>query len=358
MHRASWVPLSLDHLFRLSDGIGMIQHSRYSVPDRSTGYTTDDNARALIAAVGLWEAKGDPRLLDLARRYAAFLLRAQRPDGRFVNFLGPSGEPLEEVGSEDSFGRALWGCGAALRSSADGTLRELRDVFHRSLPWVRRLRSPRAQAYAVLGLVRALEGGEHQSQLLSLVDHLGTSLVGLFRRTARPGWHWFEEVMTYGNGVLPLALFEAHRATGRREYLVVALDSLAFLAEAVLWRGTMVRLVGNRGWWGVGRSPAPFDEQPIDAGKLVLAAAAAWRATSSAEHLRLAELAFSWFLGRNYHGLPLYDPVTGGCYDGLTPEGVNLNQGAESLLAYLMAFLEFCSLSQHLREQHTVQSGA
>ncbi len=360
-------PLSLDHLFRMSGRLGLIQHSRHAEPDPATGYTTDDNARALMAALGLWAHLGQPRLLELAERYARFLERAQRPDGTFVNFFGPAGERLEEVGSEDSFGRALWGCGTALAAAAaaggalgaagETWLPSLEAVLQRAAAPVRRLRSPRAQAFAVLGLVRAVEAGQPHTSLLPLVDFLAAGLVALYRRHARPGWHWFEEVMTYSNGVLPLALFEAHRATGRREYLVVALDSLAFLVEAVLWQGRFVRVVGNRGWWGVARDRAWFDEQPVDAAKVVLAAAGAWRVTAAPEYLRLAETAFAWFLGRNHHGLPLYDAMTGGCRDGLTPEGLNLNQGAESLLAYLLAYLELESLAQE-SGRTLAQSGA
>ncbi len=360
-------PLSLDHLFRMSGSLGVIQHSRYAEPDPATGYTTDDNARALMAALGLWVHLGDPRLLELAARYVRFLALAQRPDGSFVNFFGPRGERLEEVGSEDSFGRALWGCGAALAlaepvavtagAGAAGWVRAVEEVFRRAAPRAARLRSPRAQAFAILGLARAMEAGQPQARLLPVLDALASNLVTLYRRAARPGWHWFEEVMTYSNGVLPLGLFEAHRATGRREYLVAALESFGFLVETVLWQGRCLRVVGNRGWWGRSGQRAWFDEQPVDAAKVVLAAAGAWRATAAADYLRLAETAFTWFLGRNHHGLPLYDAATGGCRDGLTPEGVNLNQGAESLLAYLLSYLELASLAQETGRQEA-QSGA
>jgi len=330
--------LKLDHLLRLTDCTGIIQHAAYALPDRATGYTTDDNARALIAALRVGELAGHQAALRLAERYLSFLWHAQNPDGRFRNFMDYSRRFLEEVGSEDASGRALWACGVTVAAGHAHLEASARRMLERALPAVARLRAPRARAFALLGLAAWLEAEPGRTAVRALAVRLAEALVRQYRRTAGPGWHWFEDVLTYSNAVLPLALFRAYQATGRRSFLRVAAESLAFLSECHFRDGTL-RLIGNRGWFRRGAARADFDEQPEDAGLLVLAHAAAYQATGREEHRRLAEDCFAWFLGRNALGCPLYEPRTGGCYDGLTPDGPNLNQGAESLLAYLLARL-------------------
>lgn len=330
--------LKLDHLLRLTDCTGIIQHAAYGLPDRTTGYTTDDNARALVAALRACEVTSDPAASRLAERYLAFLAHAQNADGSFRNVMDYGRRFLEEVGSEDACGRAVWACGVAAAAGQPLVALGARRLLERSLPAVARLRAPRARAFALLGLASLVEAEPGHAAARALLERLADSLVRRYRRASGPGWRWFEDVLTYSNAALPLALFRAHQVTGRRALLGVAAESLAFLSDC-LFRDGMLRVVGNRGWYRRGGARAYFDEQPEDAGVLVLAHAAAYQTTGRPEHRRLAEQAFAWFLGENALGCPLYDPRTGGCCDGLTPEGPNLNQGAESLLAYLLARL-------------------
>lgn len=331
--------LKLDHLMRMTDCTGIIQHAVYSLPDRATGYSTDDNARALIAALKVFERTRHPQALELAERYLAFLAHAQNGQGKYRNFVDYSRRFLEEEGSEDSFGRATWACGVALSAEAGaGLARNAHRLIETSWRWLPRLDAPRARAFTLAGLYHLIGDPSGGLPVQAQVVRLADSLVRQYRRYSHPGWRWFEDLLAYSNGVLPMALFLAYRVAGRKAHLAVAVESLAFLTDVLFADGVM-RLVGNRGWYRRGGERAVFDEQPEDAGLMVLAYIAAAQATGKDEYFRLAEDAFAWFLGRNTHGCPLYDPRTGGCYDGLTPEGVNENQGAESLLAYLLAYL-------------------
>lgn len=331
--------LKTDHLVRMTDCTGIIQHAVYSLPDRSTGYTTDDNARALIAALKVFERTRHPRALELAERYLAFLAHAQNRLGKYRNFVDYSRRFLEDEGSEDSFGRATWACGVALSAGPDLLLaRNAYRLIESSWRWMPLLNAPRARAFALVGLYHLIDDLPGNLPVQAQTVRLADSLVRQYRRYSGPGWRWFEDLLAYSNGVLPMSLFLAYRATGRKAYLAVAVESLSFLTDVLFADGGM-RLVGNRGWFCRGGERALFDEQPEDAGLMVLAYVAAAQATGKDEYFRLAEEAFAWFLGRNAHGCSLYEPRTGGCYDGLTPEGVNENQGAESLLAYLLAYL-------------------
>lgn len=357
MSALSLPELKLDHLLRLTDCTGIIQHAAYTLPDRATGYTTDDNARALIAALRVHEAVGDPRALGLAERYLGFLAWVQNGRGGFRNFVAYDRRFLEEEGSEDAFGRAFWALGCTLGMGEGFALaRNARRLAEAALPRAGRLRSPRARAFTLLGLAEWLEAGGRDPRIRALLRRLADGLVRQYRTYAGPGWRWFEDLLTYSNGVLPLALFVACAAGGGRDHLAVAVESLDFLGE-VLFRDGPLRLVGNRGWYPRGGAPALFDEQPEDAGAMVLAYAAAHRVTGRDEYRRLAGDAFAWFLGRNALGVALYDPATGGCCDGLTPDGPNLNQGAESLLAYLLAHLALGEIRSETRERLVLAAG-
>lgn len=331
--------LKLDHLLRLTDCTGIIQHACYALPDRSTGYTTDDNARALIVALKLYEESRDPVALRLAERYLGFLAYAQNPAGKFRNFVDYTRRFLEAEGSEDAFGRAVWACGYTLASRpGSGLAHNARRLLDAAFRWVPRLRAPRARSYCLMGLYHLLEAQPDHQRAHNLIRRLADGLVDQYRQTAGQGWQWFEDVLTYSNAVLPLSLCLAYEIAGKKAYLAAAVESLAFLSDVVL-EGECLRLVGNRGWLVRGGEKAAFDEQPVDAGLMVLAGLVAHRVTGKKEHDDMAQMAFAWFLGRNRTGMALYDAETGGCCDGLTPEGVNRNQGAESTLAYFLAHL-------------------
>lgn len=336
--------LNLKQLRRMTDDTGIFQHGKYDLPDRATGYTTDDNARGLIAAVRLYEACGKERLLRLAETYLGFLHYAQLAEGRFHNFMSYDRRWADRVGSEDSFGRALWGLGTAcagLGGCGGGAL--ARELFERALPQVPGLGSPRAWAFSLLGLVRYLEVFTKDDVARETAVQTADKLVDLFGCTATSSWSWFEDRLTYSNAIMPAALFAAYRLLQKKELLQAARESLAFLTQ-IQWTGRYFKLIGCQGWYVKGGKKAEWDEQPEDASCLVLAYSEAFYATSKTAYIRYAGAAMDWFYGRNAQGLALVDPQTGGCYDGLTAGGVNENQGAESLLAHLIGRLEMAAL--------------
>jgi hypothetical protein len=337
-------PLNLSHMHRLTDDAGIIQHACYSVPKYGEGYATDDNARALIVAVQL-EVLGE-RLAngvhDLAARYLAFLVHAFEPKSRrFRNFLSYDRRWLEEAGSEDSHGRALWSLGSVIGQSVQvGQCGAAGQVFEQALAPLPDFTSPRARAFALLGIHEYLKryGGDRGVQ--SLRETLAEGLFDLYRTDATSQWPWFEDRMTYNNATLPHALLITGQALERDDMKSAALEALTWLMQVQrAERGHFVP-IGCNGFWVRGGERSRFDQQPIEAQATVSACLAAQEITGDAQWGRHAQNAFDWFLGRNDLALPLYDPATGGCRDGLHPDRCNQNQGAESTLAFLLALLE------------------
>ncbi|MGB9886586.1 MAG: glycosyltransferase [Moorellales bacterium] len=337
--------LDLRHLKRLTDRTGIIQHAVHALPNYQTGYTTDDNARALLAAFQAYQQRQEPEVLGLAETYLGFLNYAQRADGKWHNFVDYTRCFLDEEGSEDSFGRALWAVGYVAAAAPEHYLgRAARDMLERALPWVPRLTYPRAKAFALLGLgyyYSLVPSDQVRDLVRMLADWFPTAL----KREETREWCWFEPFLTYSNAILPAALVMAYLVTQHRPYWQAATRALEFLTSLHLANGHL-KLVGNKGWYFKNRRPAPFDEQPEDAGCLVLAYTMAYLASREPSYRQLAEKCFRWFLGQNELGVPLYDRESGGCFDGLTPEGVNPNRGAESLLAYLLSRLAVDGLNR------------
>lgn len=328
-------PFKDDHIFRLTDDTGMLQHAKYAIPDPRYGYTTDDNARALIMALMLFERYRKKRYLDLVYRYASFLLGAQNDEGGFRNFMGYDRNWLEEEGSEDCFGRCLWAIGFALsgKHTPDGVKNGLSCLLRRALPRAGALRWPRAKAYTIIGLA-CLKGDEYKRLIRELAD----SLCSLYEASSGEGWRWFENTVTYCNSVLPWSLIDAYRISEDKRYLQVAQESLAFL-ESIVLANDCFKPVGCHGWYPRGGKPAAFDEQPVEACEAVFAYTAFHAATGDRAYLEKARICHAWYTGRNSMKLSLIDSETGGCYDGLTPKGVNLNMGAESLVSYVMSLM-------------------
>ncbi|HHY39222.1 MAG TPA: glycosyltransferase [Clostridia bacterium] len=344
---------NLAHMRRLTDDTGMIQHATFILPDRSTGYTTDDNARALIAALRISERYPESGALALAEVYLAFLRYAQMDSGWFHNYMDYTRRFVDDGGSEDCFGRALWACGFTLKSFVDeGFKATALDMLKRAIPHVSRLTFPRAKAFSILGLScipEEINAGLAETAK-ALVDELAVSLCGCFEKSSTTRWQWFEEKLTYSNAVMPMSLFAAFKATGKSKYLEVAERSLSFLTKT-LWKKDHFQLVGNNGWYVKGRKPPLYDQQPVDAGCLVQAYTLAYIQTLNEDYYRYAHLAYEWYHGLNTNRIPVYDPKTGGCYDALTPHGVNMNMGAESLLSFLLAHAS-------IRECQAVKEGA
>src|SRR5277367_6146642 len=348
-------PLNLDHLNRLTDGTGMLQHSIFTIPKYSEGYTTDDNARALILEVLLEQPGQGPHgerplaASDSSFRYLAFLEHGFNPaKGRFRNFLGYDRQWNEDEGSEDCHGRALWGLGTVLGRSKDQGLRcAAGRLFELSLPAVLEFNSPRAWAYALLGIQGYLDSysGDRDAQKIRLV--LSTRLLEMYESIRTPDWKWFENILAYGNARLPQALLLVGSVCSDYRMVSAGLEALDWLLKTqhCETNGHFVP-IGSQGFYPQDGEKARFDQQPLEAAGAVSACLQAYRATGDGRWRNEAWTAFNWFLGDNDLQLPLYDSVTGGCRDGLHPDRANENQGAESTLSFLMALLEMRSLPE------------
>ncbi|MGA2100143.1 MAG: glycosyltransferase family 4 protein [Candidatus Sulfotelmatobacter sp.] len=347
--------LNLNHLNRLTDDTGMLQHSIFTIPNRREGYTTDDNARALIFSVQLGQVEKhqsgsvSPSTETSALRYSAFLEHAFNPSkGRFKNFLRYDRRWNEPVGSEDSHGRALWALGTVLGRSQDQGLRGAAGrLFEFSLPAVLEFHSPRAWAYGLLGIQGYLDSYPGDRDAQKMRSALSRRLVDMYDSVRRSDWKWFENVVAYGNARLPQALLLVGAACSDDRMVSHGLESLGWLLEAQRCEtnGHFVP-IGSQGFSHQGGEKARFDQQPIEAAGAVSACLQAYRVTNDRRWRNEAWSAFNWFLGDNDLQLPLYDSVTGGCRDGLHPDRANENQGAESTLSFLMALLEMRSLQE------------
>lgn len=335
--------LKLSHLLRMTDSTGLFQHAIYSVPNFSLGYSTDDNARGFILAVLLDELdEGPEQARTLATTYAAFLQHAFDPaTRRFHNFMSFERRWLDERGSEDAHGRALWALGTGVGRSPHHTFQTLSgQLFAQAMPPVKEFTSPRAWAFALLGIheyLRRLGGDRAVSQMR---DTLISRLLELFNKVAEPGWHWFEDTLAYDNAKLAHALIASGSATGHKTALDCGLHTLKWLVEIQTSESGQFRPIGSNGFYRRGGPRADFDQQPIEAHSMVSACLEAYRATGKPVWLENAQRAFDWFLGWNDLGLELYSSNTGGCRDALHVDRVNGNQGAESTLAFLLSLAE------------------
>lgn len=338
--------LNLDHLHRLTDDTGILQHAIFTVPNYAEGYTTDDNARALVLAVLLEQlGTGD----DLAARYLAFLGHAFNPaTGRFRNFLSYSREWKEAEGSEDSHGRALWALGTVLgRSKEQGLRGAAGRIFENAVAAAVAFTSPRAWSFALLGIQEYLDCFPGDRDVQQLRSVLVNRLIQLYASNQSPQWNWFEDVLAYSNARLPQSVLLAGSRTGDDLVLstgVAALDWLTSIQRCEE-NGHFVP-IGSQGFDRKAGEKARFDQQPVEAGSTVSACLEAYRVTGNDRWRTEAWSAFNWFMGENDLRIPVYDRTTGGCRDGLHPERVNENQGAESTLAFLMALAEMHLLQE------------
>jgi glycosyltransferase involved in cell wall biosynthesis len=337
-------PIKLDHLLRLTDETGLLQHALFSIPNLAEGYTTDDNARGLILSV-LLEQLGSPESVDataLTAKYLSFLRLAFHAEtGRFRNCLSYQRAWLDE-GSEDCHGHAVWALGTVLGRSRDSGLRGAAGhLFELALPALLALTSPRAWAFALLGMQEYLEGFPGDRDAVRLSNELTERMLHRYADAHTPGWNWFEDSVVYANARLPQSLLPMSSIPAGALAVAAALESLEWLAnlQHLTPDGHFVP-IGSEGFSPKSNGRARFDQQPIEAGAMVSACLHAFRVTGNPRWRREAWSAFNWFLGKNDLQLPLYDAATGGCRDGLHSNRVNENQGAESTLSFLMASLE------------------
>jgi glycosyltransferase involved in cell wall biosynthesis len=355
-------PLKLDHLRHMTDETGMLQHAIFTVPNYREGYTTDDNARALMVSA-LLEALGNEEALELASRYLAFILYAfNAKNGRFRNFMDYQRNWLEEIGSDDSHGRTLWALGTVLGHSNTPALQSMAArVFERALPAILETSSPRAWAFALVGIQEYLHRFAGDRRASQVREQLAGRLLALYQANRSDDWRWYEDRLTYCNAALPHAMLLCGHSIPSPAMTEAGLESLLWLAE--LQRadaeGRHFVPVGSNGFYPQTGERARFDQQPVEAQAMVSACLEAYRVTGDRQWRKEARRAFEWFLGRNDLNLTIYDPTTGGCRDGLHSDRPNENQGAESTLAFLQALLELrlsesASISMEARNQHTL----
>ena len=336
--------LNLDHVAIMSDDTGMLQHATFNVPRYDQGYCLDDNARALLLMTLIEEAgMGDPRVVrTLASRYLAFVSHAfDRSPRQFRNFMSFSRLWNEGLGSEDSHGRALWALGTVVGCSPDPGRQSLAGaLFHAALPVVSSFSSPRAWAFALLGIERYLHAFRGDRNVQACGREIVERLMGLFRRTGQPDWPWCEDRVTYCNARLPQALIASGSWIGDASMTAAGLRSLDWLMTIQRTADGYYAPIGTNGFFERGTEPAVFDQQPVDACATVSACMQAFRATGDHRWSEYARQAFMWFLGQNQLQQPLYDPKTGGCRDALHADRVNENEGAESTLSFLLALMD------------------
>lgn len=332
-------PFTISHLERLTNDFGVVQFAKRTRPDLRSGYSLDDNARALMIGVSEWKRSQTKKAMNLMERYLTFLEFVQQPSGRFVNIVSEERILDKKDLSFDAEGRAVWALGFLLGTNALPEVIERRAaiLFRKALPRIRAARSLRAKAFILLGISHYLS--LHPSpKYKTLLRKIADSLVRSFERASSPDWQWFEDMLSYSNGKLPEALLAAYRITGTRTYLEAAEKNLAFLIK-VSFEPDCLSPVGQRGWYQRSGKRARFDQQPEEVSSLIEALALAYRITQKKAYRKRAKEAFQWFLGRNHLNQVVYDEATGGCHDGIGKNSLNMNQGAESTISYLLARL-------------------
>jgi hypothetical protein len=335
--------LNLGHLYQMTDSIGIFQHATLTEPNRAEGYCTDDNARALILAVLLGQSEETPkRVRALATTYAAFLKGAFNPEvSRFHNFLSADRRWLDEQGSEDSHGRAIWALGTAVGRSPHWSSQMMAEhLFAQALPSAIEFTSPRAWAFSLIGIHEYLRRIKDDRLALSVREELTARLVDIFDKVAQPGWCWFEEGLTYDNAKLAHAVIVSGRAAGQQRVYERGIRALRWLVGVQTSHHGQLRPIGSNGFYQRAGPRADFDQQPIEAQSTVSACLEAYRVTADPWWYEQAQCAFDWFLGWNDLGLEVYAAQTGGCRDGLHADRPNENQGAESMLAFLLSLVE------------------
>jgi glycosyltransferase involved in cell wall biosynthesis len=334
--------LKLDHLKILTDDTGILQHATHTIPDRIHGYCTDDNARALmVAAIGRKYLLADGKFFDsLSNQYLSFLLYAFNDEtGRFRNFMSYSRQWMEEVGSEDAHGRALWGLGKALAFLDNpGQLAMTTTLFSLALKAAEHFNSPRAIAFALVGIHSYLQKFSGDSEVRRIRETLADRLFNQFKNNATKSWPWLESTLNYANGKLPHALLLSGQWMQRSDMIDMGIRSLEWLLTIQAEKGHFAP-IGNKGWYEKGGRKARFDQQPVEANAMIEACVEAFNITRDKIWIDSSVMCFNWFLGHNDLNMPLYDAKTGGCRDGLMADGINQNEGAESTVAWLLSLM-------------------
>ena len=342
----------LAHIVRMSDSTGIFQHAIFNVRNFHEGYCVDDNARAFILCILLDEQEHSLSTQNLERltsAYLAFLAASlDYNSGRFRNFMSYQREWLEHAGSEDSHGRSLWATGLGAARAADNGYRKLStQLFEIALPVVTSFTSPRAWAFALLGIHEYLNANPNHQGASETARELIRRIVALWHAHSDESWPWFEKSLTYENGRLCQAMILCGQRFENTEAVEIGLKSLRWLTSIQTTQNGNFRPIGSNGFYPQNGSRADFDQQPVEAQAMIAACNVAYHVTHDATWLIESKRAFEWFLGRNDLDLPLYDFASGGCSDGLHPDRLNENQGAESTLAFHLSLCDMNDVEQH-----------
>ncbi|HBX49661.1 MAG TPA: glycosyl transferase [Bacteroidales bacterium] len=343
-------PFSLDHIKRMTDDTGIIQHAKFGIPNLKEGYCLDDNARALLMALMAYRQKKDKLALNLAPIYLSYIHYMQNKDGTFRNFLSFSRNFLDEVGSEDSFGRTIWALGYLLGNAPnDAYYQTGKLVFFDASPNFEKLQSIRAIANSMVGISYYLRSNPSDESMTERLRNLAGKLIKNYEENSSPDWKWFEPLLAYDNGILPLALLHSAEILYDDKISKIALETMNFLTEITLKDGYL-SIIGNEKWYKKEGERSMFAQQPVDALAMVLMYHQAFHLTKDKEYLTKLFSSFMWFMGENDLRMNLFDFETKGCCDGFEKYGVNRNQGAESSLSYLISHLIVLQAFEELEE--------
>lgn len=341
---------SLTHINRMTDDTGIIQHAKFGIPNLKEGYCLDDNARALLMVLMAYRQMKDIRALELSPVYLSYIHYVQNANGTFRNFLSFSRNYLDEVGSEDSFGRTIWALGYLLGNAPNDAFYQTgRMIFFNAAPNFENLKSIRSIANTMIGISYYLKSNPSDDSMTERLRNLAQSLIKHYEENQTPDWKWFESLLAYDNGILPLALLHSAEILNDNKITKIALATMNFLTDHTL-KDNYLSIIGNEKWYKKEGERSVFAQQPIDAMAMVLMYHQAFHVTKDKEYLNKLYNSFLWFLGENDLRMSLYDFETKGCCDGFESYGVNRNQGAESSLAYLISHLTVLQAYEEFHE--------
>lgn len=350
---------SLDYVKHLTDSTGIIQHAKFGIPNWKEGYCVDDNARALIMTL-MAHQLGYDEALKLTPCYMSFLLYMQNEGGYFRNFLNYKKEYLDKIGSEDAFGRAVWALGYLVHHAPNSAFSKFgEELIHKAQQNFRNLTHLRGIGNTIIGISYYLKTQPCDHGMQNALNYLTANLTDAYERSRGESWHWFENDLTYDNAILPLALLHSAEITRDDKVLAIAFESMTFL-ESITMGGRYCNPVGNKGWYMRDGEIPSYDQQAIDVMAMALMYKQAHQVTRDPQYLKKLFSVYLWFLGENSLCVPLYDEETKGCCDGLHTDGINLNQGAESTLAYLISHLAvlqaFKDNPDHIYDETSVEA--
>ncbi|HMR19492.1 MAG TPA: hypothetical protein PKA53_09355 [Sphingobacterium sp.] len=331
--------LDLTHIKRLSNLVGIAQHAKYTIPDYHHGYCLDDNARALILASTAYEVSPSPDTKKLTSTYLAYIYYMQLESGIFRNFLSFDNQFLDDEGTEDSYGRTVWALGHFLRITTQGEFTLLaKEIFLRALPHALKLRSVRAVAYSLIGLIYYLQKYPDDSDSRNHVKSLVDFLVNEYQQSLSPDWYWYEKVISYDNAILPLSMLRAAQILQDELIYEIGMQSAQFL-DNIIFEKEYLSTIGNLEWYRQGGTRSIFGQQPVEIASIILLYKELFIQQRTPVYRQRALKSFQWFFGENELGLRLYDTISKGCCDGMDSHGINFNQGAESTISFWLSYL-------------------